>query len=793
MTTMALLELLIVCTAPLHATDSWPPAPAFERPAERVGELPESLRAEALGSGRWRVTFFLDSTTSAERVFVAGTFNDWDPGATELRRGADGRWRTELEVDSGRHLYKFVLDGERWVPDPANGARERDGHGGDNSVLALGAEGRLATSAPRALEGEARLWAYRHDPRRPLYLQRIGEARALVRYRVPSGSAAPHLHLRGTPAPLLMRPAGPLGAFEVYESEVPLNETPTPYAFTVELDGEPRSDPDTFVLDAKHLPVLRTPDWAKEATWYQIMPDRFRNGDPRNDPPHTRAWTSDWYEATPHEEQGELGLWDFWIYRRHYGGDLAGVLEKLDYLESLGVTAIYFNPVFEAESHHKYEATDYRHIDTSLGRGEDWREVAAEEDLTDPDTWSWSPSDELFLELLGACHERGIKVVIDGVWNHVGKRHPAFADVARRGKDSPYRDWFDVTSFEPFRYEGWAGFGDLPVFKKDEHGLACDAVKQHIFDVTRRWMDPDGDGDPSDGIDGWRLDVPMEIAMPFWDEWCALVKSINPDAYLTGEVWDRADAWVNGQRFDAVMNYVFAREAIAWIGHEERKISASELDSRLAELRLAYPLETTQCMMNLAGSHDTDRLASMMLNPDRGYDEENREQANRAYDSSKPGARHYKRARLMALLQMTYVGAPMIYYGDEAGMWGPDDPSNRKPMLWEDLEPYAKPRENHVEEEHLAFYRALGALRREHSALRRGSYRTLLADDEQDLLVFLREDEHEEVLVALNAGEGKALFELPEGAKWEPVLGRGVGQRAASVRPIEGRVWVRTR
>ena len=231
-------------------------------------------------------------------------------------------------------------------------------------------------------------------------------------------------------------------------------------------------------------------------------------------------------------------------------------------------------------------------------------------------------------------------------------------------------------------------------------------------------MDPNGDGDPSDGIDGWRLDVPMEVAMPFWDRWCAHVKSINPDAYLTGEVWDRADAWVNGERFDAVMNYVFARAAIEWIGHDRRKITASELDRRLSELRLAYPLETTQCMMNLADSHDTDRLVSMMLNPDRGYDQENREQTNRGYDNSKPGEVHYRRARLMALLQMTYIGAPMIYYGDEVGMWGPDDPSNRKPMLWKDLQPYAKSRENRVDEEHLDHYRRLGALRRENPALR---------------------------------------------------------------------------
>ena len=427
------------------------------------------------------------------------------------------------------------------------------------------------------------------------------------------------------------------------------------------------------------------------------------------------------------------------LRRRSRGGR-----DRLDHLASLGVTAIYFNPVFEAESHHKYESTDYRHVDTSLGAGEDWEAVAAKEDLSDPSTWSWSPSDRLFLDLVEACHERGMKVVIDGVWNHVGQRHPAFADVLARGPESPYADWFDVVSWKPFVHRGWAGFDDLPVFKKDANGLASDAVVEHIHAVTRRWMDPNGDGDPSDGVDGWRLDVPMEIPMPFWDEWRQVVKSINPDAYLSGEVWDRADAWLDGRRFDAVMNYRFADAAVAWIGFEERKITPTELDRRLAELRLAYPAEATYALMNLVGSHDTDRLVSMFLNPDRRYDADNREQDGVGYLNRKPDPIHYRRARLAALFQMTYVGAPMIYYGDEVGMWGPDDPSNRKPMLWADLEPYDR-KEAGVDEEHLAHYRAIGQLRRAHPALRTGSFETLVTNDQQDLFVFLREDADERI------------------------------------------------
>jgi glycosidase len=296
-------------------------------------------------------------------------------------------------------------------------------------------------------------------------------------------------------------------------------------------------------------------------------------------------------------------------------------------------------------------------------------------------------------------------------------------------------------------------------------------------------MDPDGDGDPSDGIDGWRLDVPNEIPAPFWVEWRALVKSINPDAYITGEIWDRAEVWLDGQRFDAVMNYPFARAAVAWIFDRKKKISASEIDRRLAELRLAYPAPATYVMQNLMGSHDTDRVVSMALNPDRTYDSENRVQDNGPkYDNSKPPAECYAKARLAALLQMTYLGAPMIYYGDEVGMWGADDPTCRKPMLWKDLEPYDKPDENAVMEDHLAFHRRIIALRNAHPALRTGSFETLLTDDKTDLWAFMRGAENEQLVVVLNASAQPrdVIVPLPPGAPktWQQVFGAADGDGA---------------
>jgi len=243
------------------------------------------------------------------------------------------------------------------------------------------------------------------------------------------------------------------------------------------------------------------------------------------------------------------------------------------------------------------------------------------------------------------------------------------------------------------------------------------------------------------------------------------------------------------------MNYRFADPVVAWVGNVERKLSVSALDARLAELRLAYPDEATYALMNLVGSHDTDRIASMLLNRDRPYDRSNQVQRRDDYNSGRPDEVHFQRQRLVALAQMTYVGAPMIYYGDEVGMWGADDPTNRKPMLWADLGPYENPEQNFIMEDHHAFYREAIALRRAHEALRLGDFETHLTDDEQDLWVFLRTLGDEVLMVALNAGAEVSSFTPPpiEG-EWSPVfgeeaVGEELGASRMAVGPIAGRVW----
>ena len=289
---------------------------------------------------------------------------------------------------------------------------------------------------------------------------------------------------------------------------------------------------------------FETPDWAKRAVWYQIFPERFRNGDSSNDPPGTVPWRHAWYEPYkgPGREKGKF--WDY-IFDRRYGGDIQGIREKLPYLRRLGITAIYLNPVFQAESLHKYDASDYRHIDDFFGVKGSLKKVQGE--TTDPKTWQWSESDKVFLEFLKEAHAQGFKVILDGVFNHVGRDFWAFRDVVKNGEKSPYAGWFDITSFKPFHYKAWdKDDGSLPRLKHDDALGLAQPVRDHLFTVTRRWMDPNGDGDPSDGIDGWRLDVAGDINANFWKDWRKLVKSINPNAYIVAELWEESRSWLQG-------------------------------------------------------------------------------------------------------------------------------------------------------------------------------------------------------------------------------------------------------
>ncbi len=501
--------------------------------------------------------------------------------------------------------------------------------------------------------------------------------------------------------------------------------------------------PDARPADAMNLPPrvytaspdFKTPEWARHVVWYQIFPERFRNGRKSNDPDGPLfPWRASWFTIQPWEKGT---FYDPIAWERRCGGDLQGIEKKLDYLQDLGVSAIYLNPVFEAPSLHKYDAVTYLHIDDNFGvkgitsfSGEDW---------LDPSTWRWTPSDKVFLNLVRECRKRGMHVIIDGVFNHVSDQNLAFLDVKRKGRHSSFTDWFDVISWKPFVCKGWADFAMMPEFHEGPDGFPP-SLEKHLMDVTTRWMDPNGDGDPSDGVDGWRLDVPFDINRPFWERWRRHVKSINPDAYLTGEIWGNPGEWLTGDAFDATMNYDFSRISQNFFIDRKNRITASVFHQRLNDLLSSIPEPARPVMQNLFDSHDTDRLASQIKNPDRPYDGANRlqEEDGKNYDVSRPRREHYEILRLMAAFQMTWVGAPMIYNGTEVGMFGPDDPSNRKPMLWSDLEPYENPEEDFVDRDLFQYFQRLVAIRNTCPALREGLFHKALADDAADVYAFWR-------------------------------------------------------
>lgn len=785
----AAIRAAVALFAALPVAADWPPAPPLRtETAQTPGALPPSVTAAAAPTpGEWIVRFSFKPDVTPAGVALAGTFNGWNPAGTPLRGpGPDGTYSAEVTLAEGAHRYKFVLNGDQWRADPLNPEREPDNFGGFNSVLRLGRLASLTESPARLGDSKVETAGLEHLPERPLYFQWLTDDRVLVRCRTLSGDVERvEVALEGgATVRMSVVETGPL--FEFHEAEFsigPGRGGPSPRYTFVYTDGALRGSHPAALTIPGEKRVFRTPEWARHVVWYQVFLDRFRNGDSWNDPQPARPWTSDWFEPGDFEVRSGEEFYRFYVYRRFYGGDLQGLEEKLPYLKELGVSGLYLNPIFKAASNHKYDATNYLHVDDHFGTKGDYEAAAAREDLLDPNTWTWTESDRRLLALLKKARAMGFRVILDGVFNHVGTAHPAFVDVKKNGRGSRYADWFDITSWDPLRYNGWAGVQDLPAFRKNERGLASESLKQHIFDVTRRWMDPDGDGDPRDGVDGWRLDVPNEIPLPFWEEWRAHVKRINPEAYITGEIWERADNWLDGRHFDAVMNYPFARAVCAWLFDRRQKITASEFDRRLAKLRMAYPAAATGVLQNLMNSHDTDRLASMAFNPDRAYDAMNRVQDNGPnYDNRKPSAEAYARARLAALVQMTYIGAPMVYYGDEVGMWGADDPTCRKPMLWEDLQPYAKPEENFVMVEHLEFYRRAIALRNQTPALRAGRFRTLLADDATDVWAFLRDDGAQQVVVAINAGPSDRSVQVPvlDGMR---APRRSLWSRSADLRP----------
>lgn len=543
------------------------------------------------------------------------------------------------------------------------------------------------------------------------------------------------------------------------------------------------------------------PSWAKKAIWYQIFPERFSNGDYSNDPKpddmkgawpyfipegwQNHPWTSDWYKLQPWEVKTEKDFyWNAGV--RRYGGDLQGVIDKLDYLKNLGINSIFLNPIFESPSLHKYDASMYHHVDNNFGPDpKKDSEIWSQENPSDPSTWKWTTADKLFLKLIKECHKRGMKIIIDGVFNHTGTQFWAFQDIVKNQQNSKYKDWYTIkkwdnlkTEANEFEYEGWLGVKDLPEIREDAKGLVT-GPHEHVQAIVKRWMDPNGDGNPSDGIDGWRLDVAEMVNHNFWKEFRTWVKGINPDAYIVGEIWwedwqnykmMNAAPWLKGDQFDAVMNYRFVRALKNFVINRKDQIGSHGLIDSLNTLYKDYPTENNYVMMNLLDSHDVERVASMVVNPDLLYDHGGNPAQTKTFDVRKPNANERLIQKLIVGMQFTLPGAPHIYYGDEVGMWGGDDPDCRKPMVWKEFKydtetthPFGIQRpadEVKFNDDLFKWYKKIISIRNQNEVLSLGSVNFNYIDDQNKILGFTREYNEKKIFILLNNNAEKKSIPL---------------------------------
>ena len=442
---------------------------------------------------------------------------------------------------------------------------------------------------------------------------------------------------------------------------------------------------------------MTTPDWAKHAVFYQIFPDRFaRSGQVDHQGEVTlKPW------GTPPEEQG------------FHGGDLYGIVNSLDYLDDLGITALYLNPIFASAANHRYHTYDYYEVDPLLG------------------------GDDALRELLDAAHARDIRVVLDGVFNHASRGFWPFHHILENGPDSPYADWFMIhdwplnpypdSASEAHNYDAWYGLPALPEFNTDHP-----EVQDFLLDVARHWIDF--------GIDGWRLDVPNEIDDPlFWRRFRKVVKKANPEAYLVGEIWHEGPKWLAGDRFDGLMNYPLLDATLSFFGAGSlRDYSTSNLtfepigapafaDTVLHGLDL-YDWEATCAQLNLLDSHDMARAKWILDDNVAAF-----EQA--------------------VLFLMTMPGAPCIYYGDEVGLSAAGDPHCREAFPQDEADWDANL---------LSFFQDATALRHRHEVLRTGRVEWLEATSRT--IAFRRTLDDREALVAFNAGDAPTTLSLPSDA-----------------------------
>jgi len=838
----------------------------------------------------------------ADKVEIAGNFNGWKPDTEPIYHFEGTNYEVTLASPEGVYEYKYLIDG-KWYPENRN----RKLVIGENG--ALFAQGDLGTGkfVYEAIDKNTNLKAIVHKYDSLQYFNKLSDSEYEFKIRtqmndVERAYISIVLHEEDNYEMIyeLERYQDKTNGFDYFERIINFGKEAKKllYYFILEDNGTRAyfngttlsySKPKRLVVNttSKDIQLFNVPNWAKEAVWYNIFPDRFYNGNHYNDPIFNEfgpeafkpnilheqnfveeykweksnnvishfdrnRWTSDFREQTIWEKLGEREIDYSLKYARMYGGDLQGIKEKIPYMKELGINAVWLNPVFFSYQNHKYGANDFRHISPDFGTiktsgethgveinrnnkygNKSYVDVLGNKATTsselkllevnlkgenrgkngygeteDPATWVWTESDLIMVDLIKEFHKNGIRVIFDGVFNHSSSEHWTFNMVLADGENSKYKDWYKFTDFgqhvqitddmsdeQAFEtlianrkrtiYNAWGGFDSLPEFNTFNQ-----EYKEYIFNITRKWMcGPDGKESENwmedDGIDGWRLDVPNCLEnQNFWNEWREVVKGSKKDSYITAELWGNASGDINGgNKFDTVMNYEWLKTVIGFFINQSReggvryKLKAQDFFNELREKRTWYPYQALQASQNLNGSHDTDRLYSRIVNDVVGRNLEEGKQLEKGYNGIRPDlASNYHPnttidwrnspikpkdiLKLISIFQMTYIGAPMLFYGDEVGMWGATDPYCRKPMLWKEFLYDDEKNPSHINQNEVysqkvdsdlfEWYKKLIRIRLENKTLVYGKFREIFADNERDVIAYERVIEDQSIIVVIN-------------------------------------------
>ncbi|PKG40454.1 glycoside hydrolase family 13 protein [Psychromonas sp. Urea-02u-13] len=431
--------------------------------------------------------------------------------------------------------------------------------------------------------------------------------------------------------------------------------------------------------------VFNAPSWVKDTTWYQIFPERFANGNPAISPKNALPWGS----KDP-------------TVNSFFGGDIQGVIDHLDYIQDLGITGIYFTPITEGESNHKYDTTDYLKVDPAFG------------------------DEETVKTLITEAHKRGIKVMFDAVFNHIGASSIQWQDVLKNGKNSKYVDWFYIEQFplineskrdshskEMLNYRAFAFAKNMPKLNTENP-----EVMEYLLEAGRYWV-------RNFDIDAWRLDVANEVDQRFWRRFRDELKAIKPELYILGEVWHDSMNWLGGDQFDAVMNYPLTDAILGFFATDT--LNAEQFKSAVNEINVSYPINVSEASFLLLDSHDTSRILDQC------------------------GANKDK-AKLAYLFQFTQTGSPCIYYGGEIGLEGGEDPLNRKCMIWDESK-HDLNMKQHIKK--------IITLRKTYSALRAHKIEWLVTDNTQKSVIYQKQNNADNIFIAINNNDKPSIMKLP--------------------------------